>query len=89
MAAGEQVSVCLGAEHIQLGERAALANRLECRVVGEEFIGSMVNIHLESASGLELQVQKPHAEYDGLGLHGGQKVFAGWDSANALILRGE
>ncbi|MCY1278468.1 Vitamin B12 import ATP-binding protein BtuD [compost metagenome] len=89
VAAGEPVSLCLGADQIQLGERAALPNRLECRVVGEEFIGSMVNIHLESASGLELQVQKPHAEYDGLGLESGQKIFAGWDSASALILRGE
>ncbi|SDI61494.1 ABC transporter ATP-binding protein [Pseudomonas panipatensis] len=86
---GEQVSVCLGAEHVQLGLRPELPNRLECRVVGEEFIGSMVNVHLESASGLELQVQKPHAEYDCLALQGGQKVFAAWDSANALVLRGE
>ncbi|CDF81571.1 Spermidine/putrescine import ATP-binding protein PotA [Pseudomonas knackmussii B13] len=86
---GEAVNLCLGADLIQLGERPTLANRLECHVIGEEFVGSMVNVHLETASGLELQVQKPHAEYDGLGLQSGQKVFAAWDSASALVLRSE
>jgi spermidine/putrescine transport system ATP-binding protein len=58
-------------------------------VVGEEFIGSMVNIYLEASDGLELQVQKPHADYNLLGIHNGQKIFAEWEGTHALILRGD
>jgi spermidine/putrescine transport system ATP-binding protein len=62
---------------------------LNCTVVGEEFIGSMVNIYLEARGGIELQVQKRHADYNLLGVRSGQKIFAEWEGAHALILRGD
>ncbi|MGH8388654.1 MAG: ABC transporter ATP-binding protein [Pseudomonas sp.] len=87
--AGERVGMCISAEHINLTLQPTRRNQLSCTVVGEEFIGSMVNIYLEADGGLELQVLKPHADYNQLGLHCGQTVFAEWDSAHALILRGD
>lgn len=86
---GDQVTVCLSAEHVDLCAQPSRPNRLACSVVGEEFIGSMVNIHLEAEGGLELQVQKMHADYDQLGIRSGQQLFAEWDGECALILRGE
>ncbi|MGE8065987.1 ABC transporter ATP-binding protein [Pseudomonas sp. NPDC089569] len=85
----ERVAVCVSAEHIHLSAAPTRRNRLSCTVVGEEFIGSMVNIYLETDAGLELQVQKPHADYNLLGVHRGQKISAEWDGAHALILRGD
>lgn len=89
IAPGEQVTVCLSAEHINLTLHPSRSNRLACTVVGEEFIGSMVNIYLDAGDGLELQVQKPHADYNRLGLRNGQDIVAEWDGACALILRGD
>lgn len=88
VAVGEEVTLCISAEHINLAAQPTTASRLACTVMGEEFIGSMVNIYLEAANGLELQVQKPYADYDLLGLKSGQRVHVGWDDARALILRG-
>jgi spermidine/putrescine transport system ATP-binding protein len=85
----ERVTVCVSAEHIDLTTQPMQRNRLSCTVVGEEFIGSMVNIYLEASGGLELQVQKRHADYNLLGVHCGQKIFAEWDGVHALILRGD
>lgn len=89
VAPAERVTVCISAEHIELTAQPLRRNRLSCTVVGEEFIGSMVNLYLETQEGLELQVQKRHADYKALGLHGGQKIFAEWDAEHALILRGD
>jgi spermidine/putrescine transport system ATP-binding protein len=86
---GEPVTFCVSAEHIELTAQPVRRNRLSCTVVGEEFIGSMVNLYLEASNGLELQVQKLHAEYKQLGVQGGQQIFAEWDAAHALILRGD
>lgn len=79
MSAGEAVTVCVSAEHIELTTRPVRQNRLACTVVGEEFIGSMVNVYLEASGGLELKVQKTHADYNQLGVHCGQSLFAEWD----------
>jgi spermidine/putrescine transport system ATP-binding protein len=85
----ERVTVCVSAEHIDLTAQPTRRNRLNCTVVGEEFIGSMVNIYLEARGGIELQVQKRHADYNLLGVRSGQKIFAEWEGAHALILRGD
>ncbi|MFJ3483296.1 ABC transporter ATP-binding protein [Pseudomonas sp. NPDC090202] len=85
---GDQVTVCISAEHIDLTLQPTRQNHVACRVVGEEFNGSMVNLYLESGDGLELQVQKPYEEYSRLGLLDGQMIFAEWDAARALVLRG-
>ena len=87
VSAGEAVMVCVSAEHIELTTRPVRQNRLACTVVGEEFIGSMVNVYLEASGGLELKVQKTHADYNQLGVHCGQSLFAEWDGGHALILR--
>jgi spermidine/putrescine transport system ATP-binding protein len=86
---GEDVTVCVSAEHIDLTAQPMRHNRLACTVVGEEFIGSMVNIYLETRDGLEVQVQKPHADYHRLGVNCGQDIFAEWDGVHGLILRGD
>jgi spermidine/putrescine transport system ATP-binding protein len=87
VAPGDAVTVCVSAEHIDLTTEPVRRNRLACSVVGEEFIGSMVNVYLEASGGLELKVQKSHAEYNRLGVQCGQSLFAEWDGVHALILR--
>lgn len=88
VALGAQVTVCIGAENINLTLQPTRRNQLPCTVIGEEFIGSMVNIYLETSDGTELQAQKTHADHDLLGLKDGQTIFAEWDDVHALIMRG-
>lgn len=83
----DQVTICVGAEHVRVaaGETAA-RNLLRCRVVGEEFVGSMITIYLETETGLEVQAQTPYASGSGLSLEGDGWVPVTWDTEAALIL---
>lgn len=85
---GATVSLCISAEHIDLTLQPTQRNHVACRVVGEEFNGSMVKLYLESSDGLELQVQKPYAEYSRMGLVSGQTIIAQWSDDQVLMLRG-
>jgi spermidine/putrescine transport system ATP-binding protein len=83
----ESVTLCVGAEHIQFIDPAQAArNRLTCRVVGEEFVGSMNTIYLETETGLELQAQAPYTGRAGSAIKDGDRVCVTWDPGAALIL---
>lgn len=85
--AGAEVTLCVGADRIVFADDAnEAANRLACRIVGEEFVGSMVSVHLETDTGLDLQVQRPYAEWTDSLLKQGTNVRVSWDENDALLL---
>ena len=76
VAVGEEVTLCISAEHINLAAQPTTASRLACTVMGRNSLGQW-STYTEAANGLELQVQKPYADYDLLGLKSGQRVHVG------------
>ncbi|WP_440997406.1 ABC transporter ATP-binding protein [Arhodomonas sp. SL1] len=88
VAVGEPVTICIGADHIRFSDDSAdCANTLECRVIGEEFVGSMITFYLETETGLELQLQRAYADTEVGTLVDGSRVRVQWDSDSALILQ--
>lgn len=84
------VILCVGADRIDFTDAGGQAeNRLACTIVGEEFVGSMVTVHLEAESGLELQVQRPYADWGESGLHQGSRVCVTWHEDAARLLHAQ
>jgi spermidine/putrescine transport system ATP-binding protein len=84
---GAEVTLCVGADRIDFADATDNAeNQLACRIVSEEFVGSMVTVYLETDSGLELQVQRPYVEWSGSRLKKGGNVRVSWEADAARLL---
>ncbi len=68
---------------------AGAGNFLEGRVIGEEFIGATVTIHMETGDGQEIRAQKSHGEIAHLNTNVGERIFASWQPESAYVLPGE
>ncbi len=62
---------------------------LPCVIVGEEFVGSMITLYLETESGLELKAQSLQDDLEALDTSAGARLFASWSTQFAHILPGE
>lgn len=62
------------------------ANELPARIVGEEFAGGVVTIHLETVSGVSLRARRPTQDPMIADLHVGDTVHAAWDAAAARFI---
>lgn len=86
---GDTVTLCVGAEHVRIAQQDAQGpNLLRCRVVGQEFVGAIITVYLQSETGLELQAQRPYAGRGAgpvLGEEGGWFRVC-WDAEQARIL---
>ena len=64
-------------------------NVVECELVSEEFIGSVVTLFLEAADGTELKVQLQERELATLDAHSGGRFYLSWKADSAHILQSE
>lgn len=71
--------------HISLGEPDE-ANKAHCKLISEEFVGSMVTLFLEDAQGQEFKVQMQERELSKFDLHSGDEIWLSWDTASAHVL---
>ncbi len=87
VAEGASCSFVIGADHVLLTpESEALENRIPCSLISEEFVGSVVTLYFETASGSEFRVQKQQRELDTLNLQIGETVWASWETQHAYLL---
>jgi spermidine/putrescine transport system ATP-binding protein len=63
-----------------------LENRIPCSLISEQFVGSVVTLYFETASGVEFRVQKQQRELDALNLQIGETVWASWETQHAYLL---
>ena len=85
---GDDATFVISADRVNVAT-APNGGALSCAVVGEEFVGSMVTLYLETSSGLELKVQSPQDELEALDTSAGARLFASWSTQFAHILPGE
>lgn len=64
-------------------------NRVQCTLISEEFVGSMVTLFLESADGHDFKVQMQERDLIELDLHSGSQIWLSWEVQNAHVLDGE
>ena len=90
LAEGRPVTFVVSADLVQLsGVETALRNRIECSLISEEFVGSMVTLFLETAEGVELKVQTSQRVLERLDLSGATALFASWSPEHVHILPGD
>ena len=87
---GDRCTFVVSADRAVLaGERTGAQNELALTLISEEFVGSVVTLHLESVNGEAFRVQKQQRELDTLALDVGARMWARWNVADAFVLPAE
>ena len=81
---GDEGSFVIAADLVQLSSKKPRAgNQIECSLISEEFIGSVVTLFLEARDGSEFKVQIQERELADMDLKHMGKVFVSWDPERA------
>lgn len=74
----------VAADLVHISEaRPATANAIECSLISEEFIGSVVTLFLEAPDGSEFKVQIQERELAEMDIKHMDRIFVGWVSERA------
>ena len=71
--------------HIAMDEPVS-SNKAYCKLISEEFVGSMVTLFLEDAQAHEFKVQMQERELSKFDLHSGNELWLSWDTQSAHVL---
>ncbi|MEP0563031.1 MAG: ABC transporter ATP-binding protein [Paracoccaceae bacterium] len=87
LVAGKPASFVISADlvHIAL-EEPGTQNKAYCKLISEEFVGSMVTLFLEDAQGHEFKVQMQERELSKFDLQSGDEIWLSWDTQSAHVL---
>jgi spermidine/putrescine transport system ATP-binding protein len=84
---GDVASFVIAADLVHLSTtKPKAANSIECSLISEEFIGSVVTLFLETPDGSEFKVQIQERELSDMDLKHMGRVFVSWDSDRAHFL---
>ncbi len=87
LADGQNASFVISADlvHISLTQPDE-NNTAFCKLISEEFVGSMVTLFLEDAQGQEFKVQMQERELSKFDLNSGDEIWLSWDTSSAHVL---
>jgi len=86
-AAGDEATFVISADLVQVTRsKTNTENSVECSLISEEFIGSMVTLFLETADGTEFKVQLQERELVTLDHTSPGSFYVSWESGNAHLL---
>lgn len=89
-AVGETVTFVISADLVTISRKRSKAeNIVECSLISEEFIGSVVTLFLEAADGTEFKVQLQERELATLDHNTSGAFFLSWKPQSAHMLQGE
>ena len=84
---GDVASFVIAADLVHLSTtKPKAANNIECSLISEEFIGSVVTLFLETPDGSEFKVQIQERELSDMDLKHLGRVFVSWESDRAHFL---
>ena len=63
------------------------SNIVNCKLISEEYIGSMVTLFLESVDGTEFKIQMQEREHSKLNIQNGEKYWLSWSKKNVHTLK--
>ena len=90
VARGERCTFVVSADRaVLVGDPSGAQNELALTLISEEFVGSVVTLHLEAGNGEAFRVQKQQRELDSLALDVGARMWARWEVADAYVLPAE
>ena len=86
-AVGDAASFVIAADLVHLtASKPKAVNRIECSLISEEFIGSVVTFFLETPNGSEFKVQVQERELSDMDLKHMGKVFVSWAPERAHFI---
>ena len=84
---GEVLTFVVGADRVALShENPGSVNSLQCQLISEEFIGSVVTLFLEAPDGTELKAQIQQRELDDINPEPGAMLWLSWLPEHSHIL---
>ena len=87
LAPGDAVNLVVGADRVTMPARAeSHANAISGTVIGEEFVGSVVTLHLDVGGGAVFRVQEQAHALDDVAIAPGQTLRASWRAEDTYVL---
>jgi spermidine/putrescine transport system ATP-binding protein len=87
---GQEASFVISADLVHLTDaKPKTENAVQCQLISEEFVGSMVTLFMESADGHEFKVQMQERELSKFGLQSGMQIWLSWSKQSAHVLSKE
>ncbi|MGB1235796.1 MAG: ABC transporter ATP-binding protein, partial [Planktomarina sp.] len=87
LAVNRDATFVISADLVHLSPTSVDAeNIVQCKLISEEFVGSMVTLFLEDASGQEFKVQMQERELSKFELQPNQDIWLSWDAKSAHLL---
>lgn len=84
---GQNTSFVISADLVHIAtDKPGSENSVHCKLISEEFVGSMVTLFLEDDQGHEFKVQMQERELSNFDLKGGDKIWLSWDTQSAHVL---
>ena len=86
---GQETTFVISADLVQITREATKSeNSVQCSLISEEFIGSVVTLFLEAADGTEFKVQLQERELSTLDHGAGDEFYLSWPAKSAHIIDG-
>jgi spermidine/putrescine transport system ATP-binding protein len=87
---GQKASFVISADLVHIShDQPKGINAAHCKLISEEFVGSMVTLFLEDTQGQEFKVQMQERELSKFDLHSGDEIWLSWDTQSAHVLNEE
>lgn len=85
---GDKIALVISADRVAIGAapKGGAINHLEASLISEEFIGSVVTLHLDIGGERVFRVQKQAHELDATAFTPGQKISAFWRAEDMFVL---
>ena len=84
---GQEASFVISADLVHLsGSNPEAENSVHCKLISEEFVGSMVTLFLEDKSDQEFKVQMQERELSKFDLKPGSDIWLSWSAQSAHLL---
>ena len=84
---GQEATFVISADLVHLSlDKPKAKNVVQCKLISEEFVGSMVTLFLEDESGQEFKVQMQERELSKFDLQPSQNIWLSWDATSAHLL---
>lgn len=87
LAQGQKADFVISADLVHIAMDAPdKTNKAQCKLISEEFVGSMVTLFLEDAQGQDFKVQMQERELSRFDLKSGDQIWLHWDTDSAHVL---
>ena len=86
---GQDASFVISADLVHLSQSSPKSeNKIQCKLISEEFVGSMVTLFLEDINNHEFKVQMQERELSKYDLKPGSDIWLSWNPKSAHLLNG-